>query len=330
MKNNNEYWLDVDNKILDSISDFAHNASDVISKMDYKDKQSEGIIDYKNIADDISKNKVKWWRIVIKYILAGTLVVPALALLTCGLIFNFLPLEILLITTMLLCMPSLALLTSANSDVKLKRLIKEYIPIIGQRPEISVAYLESVIGKNKKHIIKDISQLLKKQVFPQVSYYDKKLGILVLDGYKEDTSDNEQGKCNITNVLTEWINKLSICILEIKSIDVCQKTHILIDYVNRIKSYVVENPSCERKLRSFINYYLPTTVKLLESYIKIEKIGTYGDNLNDTKKRIENSLGMLEAAYKNQLESLYFNETIDISSDIDVLEQMMKKDGLNF
>lgn len=77
-----------------------------------------------------------------------------------------------------------------------------------------------------------------------------------------------------------------------------------------------------------MTYYLPTTLKLLESYSEIERVGVAGDNMKSAKDNIEKTLDLLVEAYKKLLDQLYQSENMDISSDIDVLEQMMKKDGL--
>ena len=77
-----------------------------------------------------------------------------------------------------------------------------------------------------------------------------------------------------------------------------------------------------------MNYYLPTTLKLLESYAKIEHVGVAGENMQKSKEDIEKILDMLVYGFVQQVDQLYASEYVDISSDIDVLETMMKKDGL--
>ena len=77
-----------------------------------------------------------------------------------------------------------------------------------------------------------------------------------------------------------------------------------------------------------MTYYLPTTLKLLESYSEIERVGVAGDNMKSAKENIEKTLDLLCEAFKKLLDQLYESDNMDISSDIDVLEKMMKKDGL--
>ena len=78
----------------------------------------------------------------------------------------------------------------------------------------------------------------------------------------------------------------------------------------------------------FMNYYLPTTLKLLDSYRRIEQVGVAGQNMRDTKDNIEKILDMLVVGFEGQMDQLFKTESLDITSDIEVLEQMMNKDGL--
>ena len=78
----------------------------------------------------------------------------------------------------------------------------------------------------------------------------------------------------------------------------------------------------------FMNYYLPTTLKLLESYSRIERVGVAGQNMQEAKDNIEKILDMLTAGFQQQFDQIFQAESLDIPSDIEVLEQMMKKDGL--
>lgn len=83
------------------------------------------------------------------------------------------------------------------------------------------------------------------------------------------------------------------------------------------------------QIRTFMNYYLPTTLKLLQSYSRIERVGVAGENMKRSKDNIEKTLDLLVIGFEQQVDQLFKNEYIDISSDISVLEQMMQKDGLD-
>ncbi len=91
---------------------------------------------------------------------------------------------------------------------------------------------------------------------------------------------------------------------------------------------VQEKPERMEEIRTFMNYYLPTTFKLLNAYARLEKQHVAGENVANSKREIEEILDKLVEGFRQQLDRLFRSDAIDISSDIDVLETMMAKDGL--
>lgn len=81
-------------------------------------------------------------------------------------------------------------------------------------------------------------------------------------------------------------------------------------------------------VRRFMNYYLPTTDKLIQSYRLMLASRARGENMRSAMLSIENSLGMIADAFEKQLDNLHSDRTLDIETDIDVLETMMASDGL--
>lgn len=92
---------------------------------------------------------------------------------------------------------------------------------------------------------------------------------------------------------------------------------------------VIEKPEREADVRKFMNYYLPTTLKLLKSYDMLEEQSYQGENIIASRKKIEDVLDMLIVAYEKQLDRLFSDDALDIATDIDVLEAMMAGDGLS-
>lgn len=82
------------------------------------------------------------------------------------------------------------------------------------------------------------------------------------------------------------------------------------------------------QLNDFFDYYMPTTIKILNSYRKIESQHLTGENAMETKKRVEESLPFIKKAFAKELDNMFSDEMIDITTDIDVLESMLSKDGL--
>jgi len=91
---------------------------------------------------------------------------------------------------------------------------------------------------------------------------------------------------------------------------------------------VREKPEHAEEVRRFMNYYLPTTLKLLRSYSLMEKQSYQGENIVASRKKIENVLDTLVHAFEQQQDRLFRTEALDVETDISVLETMMASDGL--
>ena len=91
---------------------------------------------------------------------------------------------------------------------------------------------------------------------------------------------------------------------------------------------VKADPSKLPQIRQFMDYYLPTTLKLLNAYDRMDSTGAAGDNITGTKERVENIMGTIVTAFEKQLDSLFGADAMDISTDITVLETMLAREGL--
>lgn len=95
---------------------------------------------------------------------------------------------------------------------------------------------------------------------------------------------------------------------------------------NKIEEFVRKYPHKLRNLNKFSDYYLPTTIKLLENYKQLS--GKRGENIDEATRKIETLLLTLEKAYAAQLDSLFEDKAMDIDAEIKVLTGIMEKEGL--
>lgn len=96
----------------------------------------------------------------------------------------------------------------------------------------------------------------------------------------------------------------------------------------KIIGAVVEKPAKLPQLRRFLHYYLPTTLKLLNAYDRMDAAGVSGTNIDGAKGKIEQIMGAICQAFDKQLDALYGVEALDISTDIAVLENLLAQEGL--
>ena len=82
------------------------------------------------------------------------------------------------------------------------------------------------------------------------------------------------------------------------------------------------------QMRKFMDYYLPTSLKLLNTYAELDDQGVEGENISESKRRIELTMDTLVKAFENQLDRLFASDALDVSADIDVMQNMLRADGL--
>lgn len=96
----------------------------------------------------------------------------------------------------------------------------------------------------------------------------------------------------------------------------------------KIIDHVVAHPDKQPQIRKFLNYYLPTTIKLLNAYDRMGSAGVSGEHIGGTMKKIEDMLDTIIQSFEKQLDFLFANEAMDISTDITVLENLLAQEGL--
>lgn len=97
----------------------------------------------------------------------------------------------------------------------------------------------------------------------------------------------------------------------------------------KIFEAVKEAPEKLPQIQKFMDYYLPTTLKLLNAYDRMAATGVSGENIDGTKQRVEEMMDTIVTAFARQLDSLYGSDALDISTDITVLETMLAREGLS-
>lgn len=96
----------------------------------------------------------------------------------------------------------------------------------------------------------------------------------------------------------------------------------------KIFQAVKDDPAKLPQIRQFMNYYLPTTLKLLNAYDRMSGAGVSGENIDGTKTKVEDMLKTIVKAFEKQLDALYGSDALDISADIQVMETLLAREGL--
>jgi len=230
--------------------------------------------------------------------------------------------------------------------------------IIGNRESINLTKLAAASNEKLKNIRKDVQKMIDNGEFGEYAYIDlgtnnfmrspyaepdepeqfdfrKVYGDVLKKEKKETSAASDEIPTENTSKETES-DDFGKIIFEIRRLNdeiadeqVSDRIYRIEEHTKNIFEYVTDHPESMPQIRTFMNYYLPTTLKLLESYSRIERVGVAGENMKQSKEKIESILDLLVIGFEQQVDQLFKNESIDISSDITVLEKMMQKDGLS-
>ena len=91
---------------------------------------------------------------------------------------------------------------------------------------------------------------------------------------------------------------------------------------------VYDKPAKAPQIRKFMEYYLPTTLKMVKNYRLLGERDYGNAETQKARQRIDEALGVVNTGCRHMLDQLYRDDMLDITTDIDVLEQMLKRDGL--
>ena len=210
--------------------------------------------------------------------------------------------------------------------------VARYLAVMGERGYISVEELCTVTGKSRKKIESDLDYMVEKGLLGTGAYLDSGRGIFFrsADAFadyanatakKENVTPKEanEGYAGALRAIRSANDRIADAVLS-------EKIDHLETVAGKIFREVEEHPEKQQQAATFLNYYLPTTLKLLDSYAKFEEAGIEGENLSRAQERIEETMDALIKGFDKQLDDLYRNEAMDIDSDIRVMENMLRRD----
>lgn len=233
---------------------------------------------------------------------------------------------------------------------RIKR-FREYRKILDDREFCDVEELAQKLGKTPAYVVKDLKEMMKRRMFLQ-GHLDKqdKCFMITDQAYsqycqaqksleeREAQARAEAAKMadpkyseEVRMMLTEgkrYVEHIRACNDAIPDVEISAKISRLELIISRIFTQVEKDPSLAPELHQFMNYYLPTTQKLLDVYQELDNQPVQGQNISETKKEIEATLDTINQAFENLLDSCYKDTAWDISTDISVLNTMLAKEGL--
>lgn len=235
------------------------------------------------------------------------------------------------------------------------RRIKKYSDIWKGKPYVMIEDLERRVGWNRKRILKDIHFLTERKLIIGAELDEDETCLMLTEESKQqyanamnakrqreqeearareleeamETAPFEQREIHrIKKDGQECLGQLADIKATIISAQMRMKIEQMEVLAARIFVCASEHPESISQTDRLFKYYFPSVLKLLKVYEDVEKQPIQGENIKRTKREIEDSLDTMNQALEKLFDEMFQNVAMDISSDIQVLEVMLKQDGL--
>ena len=212
-----------------------------------------------------------------------------------------------------------------------------YLAMIGEKKSVAISALASATGRPKNKVCADLEDMLDAGLFPS-GYLNYGGDRFVLGGGLEDQPESQatapaakaqpqpsKADRGAENAILDEIRQVNDQVAN-------EKLSAQIDRIGVITAKILEyqksRPEKAPQLHSFLSYYLPTTLKILRAYGQLESQQIAGENITAAMTRIEGMMDKVVEGFEKQLDQLFQGDTMDITADVDVLEQMLARDGL--
>ena len=197
------------------------------------------------------------------------------------------------------------------------------------RKTADIYELASAVPCSRNQAMKDLRWMIQEGFFPG-AYIDASKGMIIQQGAEPEPEKKETAAAEPTAQPGVFPEVLLIRKLNDEIADEVVSMHMdrLEELTHKIFTYVEANPAKEDRIRQFRQHYLPKTIKILESYARFERQGVAGSNIRSAMKDVEQIMETLSRGFEKQLDMLFVDEALDVTTDINVLENMMGLSGL--
>ena len=249
---------------------------------------------------------------------------------------------------------SFAVMTYVGVDmVRTVGRFRQYVSVLRDREFCDIKEIASATGRDVRKVLKDVKKMITKGWFCQGHLDEKESCLMVSEHawnqYTALMEDMKQRKAEeqaaqkkmreeydrlspevqkIVQAGDEYVRRIKAANDAIPGEVISAKISRMELLVDRIFDRVEQNPDSVNDMRRMMDYYLPTTMKLLEAYKELDAQPVQGENIISSKKEIEDTIDTLNLAFEKLLDSLFQDTAWDVSSDISVLHTMLAQEGL--
>lgn len=246
------------------------------------------------------------------------------------------------------------LLRKGMIDKKLLNEFYLYGRFLGNSEFSRVDELASKVGEIPELVLENLQKMIRKEYLPQARFDKEHTTLMLTERAYDQYLQAEKGRSereaeqaekeakirreeeglpeNVRAILREgerYIEDVHYCNDLIPGEEMSRKLDDLEQIVRQIFAQLKQHPEQADDLRKFLNYYLPTTEKLLHAYIDLDNQPASGENIETARKEIEDVIDTINSAFRTLLDNLFQQMAWDVSTDISVMKSMMSQDGLD-
>ncbi|MCD7945899.1 MAG: 5-bromo-4-chloroindolyl phosphate hydrolysis family protein [Clostridiales bacterium] len=218
-----------------------------------------------------------------------------------------------------------------------QRKYKQYLARMGNEPLIPLRPLAESIPADMDEVCETLQEMIDLGVFGERAYLDVGSETLVVDNTyarpepkaKRKKAPEPEADHLDFSAEDNILKQIRSANDHIPDAEISRKIDRIEEITRNILYYLKKHPERANELHTFLDYYLPTTLKMLNKYAELDAQQVTGDNIDGTKRRIAGILDKVVEGFEMQLDKLFEGDMLDIASDIDVLERMLQRDGLS-
>ena len=229
------------------------------------------------------------------------------------------------------------------SGILMRRALQRYsayLAIIGPNEAVEIETLAKKVGVKPKQAERDLQKMIEKGYFGKSAYINKELGYIFMSSRADEeltraraaamektreTSKKEAVKQS-AEAYDQILDKIKAVNDRIPDPEMTEKINQIESITREIFRAVEQAPEKRGKIDRFMSYFLPTTLKLLESYANLEKTNIDGKNINQSMRSIEIAMDTVVDGFRHQLDELYKSDAVSIETEIDVLTKMINRE----
>lgn len=241
-----------------------------------------------------------------------------------------------------------------------------YLYVMQGRGYMNLSDLAQLTNTTEKQVRKDLKKMIRLGIFPE-GHLDRKEKCLMLNDtayreylrlekqryllareqdekqnlslkpqtYEADQATTEQQETEGQKEHRAMVEEGNRCIRQLRELNdaiegevISQKLFTLEHVLKEIFQQVEEKPEQIPEMRKFMDYYLPTTLKLVQAYEEFDHVSMAGEDILSAKAEIEKTLDTINMAFTELLNRLFRDKAFDISTDAQVLKTMLAREGL--